>query len=398
MSPTAHAPTASAPNAHAPNAASALPAKPHFAHLDGLRGVAAVVVVAFHIFEAHATSHADQIINHGYLAVDFFFMLSGFVIGYAYDDRWKRLSGREFAMRRLIRLQPMVVLGTLIGALLFYAGAGEVSPRVGQTPPWELLLATLMGCLMLPMGVAQEVRGWQETYPLNGPAWSLFYEYIANALYALLLRRLPTWALTIVVLAAALATGQYLLTAPGGDIVGGWALTGHEIRVGLTRLAFPFTAGLLLARLRPTLRLPRPFLTCSILLVALLAAPRIGGPDVRLNACYELACIIVGFPLIIMIGASTLHTSNHEEGVACRLLGRISYPLYITHYPLIYLYFAYVHGQAAVTPTAAAAWGAVLWAGAVTLAYAYARWYDEPVRQWLTRRYQRARERRTLTH
>lgn len=99
-----------------------------------------------------------------------------------------------------------------------------------------------------------------------------------------------------------------------------------------------------------------------------------------------------------MIGASTLHTSNHEEGAACRLLGRISYPLYITHYPLIYLYFAYVHGQAAVTPTAAAAWGAVLWAGAVTLAYAYARWYDEPVRQWLTRRYQGARERRTLTH
>ena len=81
-----------------------------------------------------------------------------------------------------------------------------------------------MGCLMLPMGVAREVRGWQETYPLNGPAWSLFYEYIANALYALLLRRLPTWALTIVVLAAALATGQYPAYAPGGDIVGGWRL------------------------------------------------------------------------------------------------------------------------------------------------------------------------------
>lgn len=61
--------------------------KPHYPILDGLRGVAALVVVAFHIFEANATSHLDQRIKHGYLAVDFFFLISGFVIGYAYDDR-----------------------------------------------------------------------------------------------------------------------------------------------------------------------------------------------------------------------------------------------------------------------------------------------------------------------
>ena len=65
-----------------------LAAKPHYLILDGLRGVAAVMVVGLHIFEAHSTSPLDQIINHGYLAVDFFFVLSGFVIGYAYDDRW----------------------------------------------------------------------------------------------------------------------------------------------------------------------------------------------------------------------------------------------------------------------------------------------------------------------
>ena len=48
--------------------------KPHYSILDGLRGVAAVMVLCFHIFEAYATSHLDQIINHGYLAVDFFFI------------------------------------------------------------------------------------------------------------------------------------------------------------------------------------------------------------------------------------------------------------------------------------------------------------------------------------
>ena len=79
--------------------ASAYPdSKPHYAILDGLRGVASLVVVAFHLFEAHAASHADQIINHGYLARDFF-------------------------KRRLIRLHPMVVMGMLIGAAAFYFGA-----------------------------------------------------------------------------------------------------------------------------------------------------------------------------------------------------------------------------------------------------------------------------------
>lgn len=51
--------------------------KPHYAILDGFRGVAALTVVCFHLFEAYATSHIDQKINHGYLAVDFFFILSG---------------------------------------------------------------------------------------------------------------------------------------------------------------------------------------------------------------------------------------------------------------------------------------------------------------------------------
>src|SRR6188768_2384328 len=94
--------------------------KPHYAILDGLRGVAAIMVVIFHIFEAHASSSLTQVINHGYLAVDFFFLLSGFVIGYAYDDRWKNLSASGFFKRRLVRLQPMVVMGMIVGAALFY--------------------------------------------------------------------------------------------------------------------------------------------------------------------------------------------------------------------------------------------------------------------------------------
>ena len=105
------------------SAAAFADTKPPYNLLDGLRGVAALMVVWFHVCEAFATSHVDQRINHGYLAVDFFFVLSGFVIGYAYDDRWGRMTYRDFFKRRLIRLHPMVVMGMLIGAAAFYFGA-----------------------------------------------------------------------------------------------------------------------------------------------------------------------------------------------------------------------------------------------------------------------------------
>ncbi|HZX57541.1 MAG TPA: acyltransferase, partial [Mucilaginibacter sp.] len=97
-----------------------LASKPHYPILDGLRGVAAVMVVIFHTLEPLSTSHLDLMMNHGYLAVDFFFLLSGYVIGYAYDDRWDKLTIWGFFKRRLIRLQPMIIVGMIVGACFFY--------------------------------------------------------------------------------------------------------------------------------------------------------------------------------------------------------------------------------------------------------------------------------------
>ncbi len=108
-----------------------LASKPHYEILDGLRGVAAVMVIIFHLFEAHAGgSHLTQIINHGYLAVDFFFMLSGFVIGYAYDDRWNRMTVGTFFKRRIIRLHPMVIMGSIVGAAFFYFQESSCFPPI----------------------------------------------------------------------------------------------------------------------------------------------------------------------------------------------------------------------------------------------------------------------------
>ena len=91
----------------APNYAAA-GIKPRYELLDGLRGVAAFAVIWYHFFEGFATSPTDQWMNHGYLAVDFFYVLSGFVIGYAYDDRWRDggMTAGRFMLRRVIRLQP----------------------------------------------------------------------------------------------------------------------------------------------------------------------------------------------------------------------------------------------------------------------------------------------------
>ncbi len=164
--------------------------KSHYQILDGLRGVASVLVIIFHVLETFTGGNKFiQIINHGYLAVDFFFLLSGFVVAYAYDDRWGKLTQWEFYKRRLVRLQPMVVMGSLVGAALFYFQAGSAFPDIAETPVWKMLLIMLIGCTLIPVPLSMDIRGWQEMHPLNGPAWSLFFEYIANILYAVLVRR-----------------------------------------------------------------------------------------------------------------------------------------------------------------------------------------------------------------
>src|SRR5476651_1520378 len=146
-----------------------LPAKKHYEILDGLRGVASILVVCFHLFENLSGDRFHQIINHGYLAVDFFFLLSGFVVAYAYDDRWAKMTRWDFYKRRLIRLQPMVIMGMLFGGALFYFEACHVFPLISSTPVWKMLLVMVIGCTLIPLPISMDIRGWQEMHPLNGP-------------------------------------------------------------------------------------------------------------------------------------------------------------------------------------------------------------------------------------
>jgi len=356
--------------------------KPHYLILDGLRGLAAIIVVVFHIFEAHATSHLDQIINHGYLAVDFFFMLSGFVIGYAYDDRWGTITTGNFFKRRLMRLQPMVIMGMIIGAVGYYFGASNLFPMIGTMPVWKVLLTMLVGFTLLPVLPSMDIRGWNEMHPLNGPGWSLFFEYIANILYALFVRKFSKTGLLILVFLCGATLMYYAVTSQNGDVIGGWSITPEQLRIGFTRLMYPFFAGLLLCRVVKIKQINGAFLWSSLLLLAVLAFPRVGGADgLWMNGLYESLAIIFVFPLIIYLGAGGT-VRNKVSLKIYKFFGDISYPIYITHYPLIYIYTAYViDNKLSIIDALPVAAGLLV--STIVIAYACLKLYDEPIRNWL---------------
>jgi len=360
--------------------------KNHYVILDGLRGVASLMVVVFHVCETYAGGNPfRQVINHGYLAVDFFFLLSGFVIAYAYDDRWEAMSEWEFYKRRLIRLQPMVIMGSTIGAILFYFTAGPVFPPVEATPVWKLLLVMLVGYTLVPLPKSLDIRGWDEMHPLNGPAWSLFFEYIANIFYAVGLRRLSNRALGVLVLAAAAFLIHLVVFGHRGDLIGGWSLTAQGLHIGFARLLFPFFAGVLLMRSGKRIHIKGAFAVCSLLLVAVFSLPRFGDPQhVWIYGVYEALCVIVIFPIIVAMGAGEKRVDGPTIRIA-RFFGDLSYPLYITHYPLIYLYTSWVVRNR-VPVAQGAAVGALLVIASVTIAYACLKLYDSPVRRWLSHR------------
>ena len=377
-----------------------LSSKPRFEILDGLRGVAAMIVVAFHLFETYSKGPSDQILNHGYLAVDFFFVLSGFVIGYAYDDRWKRMTTWDFFKRRLIRLQPMVVLGTLIGAFWFYFSAAPGFELVMQTPWWKLLLIMVLGCIMFPTPPSMDIRGWQEINSLNGAQWSLLWEYVANILYALFVRRFSTTVLAIFVcLSSFLTIDQAMnLDVPGllvlreyakYTVIGGFGLTPDQIYIGICRLFYPFFGGLLLYRLskcRINIRKGGMF-WCSLAVVVTLVIPHIGGETHQwLNGLYCVVVILLIYPAIVAAGARS-ELKGRRTTAICKFLGVISYPLYITHYPMIYVQMNWA-AQHADAPLGTHIWVAVsIFIASIAVAYASVKVYDIPVRDWLAKRF-----------
>ncbi len=359
--------------------------------LDGLRGVAALLVIWYHVFEAFATSPVDQRFNHGYLAVDFFFVLSGFVIGHAYDSRWQRgMTAGRFIVRRIIRLQPMVIIGVLLGVVSFIIQGCERWDGTAVSTP-AVIASFLFGLFMLPAlpGTMPEVRGNGEMFPLNGPSWSLFFEYIGSIGYALWLHRLSRRSLWIFTVLSGVALAVWTLSDMSGSYHTGfgWSMADYGFVGGLLRLSFSFSAGLLMARRFKPMRVGAcGFAVCSALIVAMLAMPYIttDGSKSIANACYDLICTLLIFPAVVYIGASTPNGSGVSDCV-CRFLGSISYPVYIIHYPMMYLFYAYVWSEGL---TFAQTWpvAVAICLGAIILARLFLKYYDEPLRAYLSKK------------
>lgn len=360
--------------------------KPHYELLDGLRGVAAIMVIWYHFFEGFATSPFDQKFNHGYLSVDFFFVLSGFVIAYAYDDRWKKgLTTGKFLLRRVIRLQPMVVFAVVLGAISFLAQGSQTwtHEHVSLT---AVGLSLLLGLFMLPSlpGTLPEVRGNGEMFPLNGPSWSLFFEYIASVAYGFILHRLSKRALTCVtVVFGVLLASAAIFNFSGYYHLGvGWTMMDYGFFGGLLRVGFSFSIGMLLARgFRPRV-IRGAFWWCSAALIAIVCVPYLGYPDHQVwNGVFDAACTLFIFPFIVWLGASGKTTDTRSTKI-CSFLGRISYPVYIIHYPAMYYFYSWIWDNNLTFPEV---WPVVvcMFVIIVGVAWAVMKFYDAPVREWL---------------
>lgn len=363
-----------------------LDSKPHYHLLDGLRGVAALMVVIYHLGEAFATSPLDQWCNHGYLAVQFFFVLSGFVISYAYDHRWsEKFTIRRFFVRRLVRLHPVVIIGTVLGVIAFLL-QGSVKWDGQHVALSTVMLAMLATIFMIPVSPSSplDVRGNGEIFPLNGPFWSLFVEYIGNIFYALFLRRFPTRVLAIWCALTGGGVVWYALSNGSGSyhIGTGWTLANHGLLYGIMTMSFCFSTGMLVQRVMRPWRIKGAFWLCSAVVIALLAVPYVGDEPGIFNGLFDIVCITMVWPVIVWIAASGDTTDRFSTGV-CNFWGRLSYPLYAVHYPSMYLYYAWIWKNGY---SAAQVWPVMvgLVVGNILLAWVVLKYCDEPLRRWLS--------------
>ena len=303
-----------------------LQSKQHFEILDGLRGVASLAIVIFHFMEWVFTDINKNFIGHGFLAVDFFFCLSGFVIGYAYDNRVEKMGVIAFFKRRLIRLHPLVILGTVMGLIALLVDPFETLPASVSTG--KLVLLFLASIFLIPLPLMEE-RAFN-LFALNAPSWSLFWEYVANIFYALILYRLGR--ISLVVLTILAAAVLCFVGYRAGNLLGGWA--GNNFWDGGARIAYSFLAGLLIYRSNWIMKNRIGFIGLSVLLSFAFLMP-----GSKWNWLTETLVVLIYFPLMVSLGAGSVLPGKMKK--ICQFSGDISYPLYMTHYAGIWIFGHY---------------------------------------------------------
>ncbi len=346
----------------------------HFAALDGLRGISAASVLAVHAMDPFDLTH---LLPHSGLAVDFFFMLSGFVLCYAYERRLLTgMSLREFARTRLIRLYPLYIFGLLFGFAVFAAKTYVEHQALNL----DELLALLLGVVILPTSLIHS-NGWDAVFPYNIPSWTLFFQLSVNLIYALIVFRLSQrLLLAILMLSGAVVVLQayHLGGVYGGDH---WI----DFPYGFGRVVFPFFCGIFLFRWQRSradagLSLPT-WLPVPVLL--LIFAASLAYPVAQFNWLFEAVMIMLVFPALVICGIQS--RPSPQSKAVYLFLGKISYPVYITHYPIIRLFS---HFARSLSVTGYGVWlviGAEM-SCSVIFAVVVMKAFDEPLRAWLSAR------------
>ena len=297
-----------------------------FDALDGIRGVAALAVMVYHYTQFSSL----RMLAGAEAAVDLFFMLSGFVLMFSYGRKIERgMRFREFLVARVQRLGPLFVIGLLLGliAALIHIGRG-VDDQVRLQP---VLIALGLNLVVLPYINHHQWPFDGELipgpiFPLNDPAWSLFFEMFVNLVFfvclAELVRRKRVQSGMILITAGSMAVflaglmHSHLFNA-------GWGV--GTFKYGFPRVTGEFFLGCLIFMFHQ--RLPRPYPVLALISLGLflffLAHP---GDKTR------YLCLFVVCPSLILLASRIAVTGSLRQ--VCSRLGDLSYPLYVTHFPV----------------------------------------------------------------
>lgn len=323
--------------------------------LDALRGVAACAVVVLH-FSTNVQGH--PLVERAWLAVDFFFLLSGFVVNHAYQGRLSSgaMTRFEFVRARLVRLMPMVVISAMV-ATVYFAMAG--------TPTRGLMIGLIGAITTIPIPVETIVD--TAHWPFNPPEWSLFFEFVASFVFVFMLVGRKTSTLIVV---AAIAFIMLLFSA----YLDGSAYT-LRLWDCLDRVIFSFTVGMILSRSFDAKQLPEiglPFPILAAILVATFFIKSGGWFS-------ELITATVLYPVLIISAAHW--QSEGMTASASKFLGDVSYPLYILHWPVLLFVRAYMPHSWLMGWQALLAFVVL----SVALAWSVSKFVEQPVRRWLNR-------------
>ncbi|MBT9368655.1 acyltransferase [Rhizobium sp. CSW-27] len=344
-----------------------------FDALHGARGLAAIAVMCLHL--QFYTRFADGWLPGAYLAVDLFFLLSGFVIAHAYDARLRTgLSPLVFLRRRLARLYPLYALSLLISALVVLERIGREG--IGAFSRLDLAASFVLSAVLLPVPPALSISPTQ-LFPLNGPAWSLFLEILLNLAFGcmalLLTRRRLAWLIGLAGLLLALVTWHHA----GLDVGTRW----DSLEGGLGWIFFSFLCGIFMRRFLPLGPVPGPVLPLVLMAGAFVLA---ATPAVALRPQFDLAVVVVVWPCLLRLASGVRLAGPIRR--AAHALGEASYGIYILHMPLMSLMAALSRwlGLSVHQRDLWFLWGAV--PATALLCVWLNRAYDEPVRRRLAGR------------